>query len=148
MFQNLLVKVFISGNPENFLKSYAVLDDQSNQSLGRSELFDNLNVPNNLVTYELKTCFGTMAAIGRHVRNLVIKCFYGIVHLLLPELTECNAIPFNSSEIPTPEVAKLQSHMRSFAETFPEPDPEATVLMLIGRYAPQQFKVRISDWIT
>ena len=44
-----LVKVFIASNPENFLKTYAVLDDQSNQSLGRSKLFDYFNVPNNVV---------------------------------------------------------------------------------------------------
>ena len=79
-----------------------MLDDQSNWSLGHSKLFDYFNVPHNLVPDELKTCSGTMAAIGKHVRNLVIESFDGIVHLLLPELTECNAIPCNSSETPTP----------------------------------------------
>ena len=83
-----LVKVFIAGNTEIFLKNYAVLDDQLNRSLGHSELFDYFNMPNNLVPYELKTCSGTMGAIGRRVRNLVILSFNGIVHLTLPELTE------------------------------------------------------------
>ena len=49
-----LVKVFMAGDPENFLKTYAVLDDQSNQSLGHSELFDDFNVPNNLVLMNSK----------------------------------------------------------------------------------------------
>ena len=88
-----LVKVFIAGNPENFLKTFAVLDDQSIRSLGCSELFDYFNVPNNLVPDELKTCSGSMAASGRRIRNLVIKSFDGIVHLPFLELTECNAIP-------------------------------------------------------
>ena len=127
-----LVKVFIAGNPENFLKTYAVLDDQSNPSLGHNELFDYFNVPNNLVPYELKTCSRAMAASGRHVRNLVIESFDGTVYLSLPELTKCNAIPCNSSKIPTPEVARLHSHICPFAEMFPEPDPEATIVLLIG----------------
>ena len=73
-----------------------------------------------------------MAAIGRCVRNLVIESFNGIVHLLLPELNKSYGIPCNSSEIPTPEVARLHSQIRPFAEMFLEPDPEATILQLIG----------------
>ena len=104
-----LVKVFIAGNPKNFLKMNALFDDQSNHFLGHSELSNYFKVPNNLVPSELKTCFGTTAAIGGHVRNLVIKSFDGIVHLLLPELTEYNAMSCNSSEIPTPKVVRLHS---------------------------------------
>ena len=72
-----------------------------------------------------------MVAIVRHVRNLVIESFNGIVPLLLLELTECYDIPCNSPKIPTPEVTRLHSHLRPFAEMFPEPDPEATILLLI-----------------
>ena len=50
-----LVKVFITVNVENFLKTFAVLEDQPSRSLGHSKLFDSFNVPNNLVPYELKT---------------------------------------------------------------------------------------------
>ena len=59
------MKVFIAVNPENFVKIYAVLDDQSNRSLGRNKLFDYFNVSNNLVLTELKTSSGSMAASGR-----------------------------------------------------------------------------------
>ena len=83
-----------------------------------------------------------MAASGRRVRNLVIKSVDGIVHLLFPELTEGNAIPCNSSDIPTPEVARLYSHIRPVTEMFPKPDPEATILLLVGRDAPHLLKVR------
>ena len=85
-----------------------------------------------------------MAAIGRHVKNLVIESFDRIVHLSLPELTECTAIPYNSSDIPTPEVTRLHSHICPIAEMFPEPHPEATILLLIGRDVPQLLKVRES----
>ncbi|XP_033111446.1 uncharacterized protein LOC117112468 [Anneissia japonica] len=81
-----LARVYIDGNPENVITTYAVLDDQSNKSLAKSKLFD-----------------------------------------LLKE------------EIPIPEVAEHHPHLKSIAK---EIDPNADILILLGRDAPQVHKVR------
>jgi hypothetical protein len=40
------------------VKSYVVIDDQSNSSLAKSKLLDRLNVHGQTTTYSLKTCAG------------------------------------------------------------------------------------------
>ena len=139
-----LVKVFTTDNPDNVLTTYAVLDDQSNRSLGHSKLFDHFNVHDDPVPYELRTCAGTTAVSGRRVTGLVIESFDGIVRTPLPVITECDAIPSNRSEIPTPDIANLHCHMRSIAGKIPTLHEGVDILLLIGRDAPQLLKVRES----
>ncbi len=66
----------------------------------------------------------------------------GEVCLDLPPLIECNEIMSNRSEIPTPEVALSHAHLRSVAPYIPELDPEAQILILLGRDLIRAHKVR------
>jgi hypothetical protein len=54
-----LANVYLRGHPENKLKAYVVIDDQSNSSLAKPELFDALNIHGQTTTYRLKTCAGS-----------------------------------------------------------------------------------------
>ena len=100
-----LVRVFPQGQPERSIKMYAVLDDQSNRSLARSESFHLFKVESSLSPYLLKTCAGTMEMTGRKAAGFQIEAVKGGVCLDLPPLIECKEIMTNESEIPTPEVA-------------------------------------------
>ena len=124
--------------------TYAVLDDQSNRSLGHRNLFDQLKVNDNPELYELRTCAGTTTTSGRRMGDLVIEPLDGRLHTRLPAITECNAIPSNRSEIPTPDAAEQYSHMRAVASKIPALCEEADILLLIGRDTPQLLKVRES----
>ncbi len=56
------------------------------------------------------------------------------IHALrLPTVIECNQIPNERDEIPTPAVASHHSHLRDIAELIPPIDPGAEILLLIGR---------------
>lgn len=55
----------------------------------------------------------------------------GKVHLL-PILIECNVIPNNREEIPTPE-ASYHPHLKAVAAEIPPPDISAEILLLLGR---------------
>ena len=59
---------------------------------------------------------------------------------MVPILTECSAI----LDIPTPAVARAQPHLEAIAEKIPELDPEAEILLLVGRDAPPLHKVHES----
>lgn len=48
----------------------------------------------------------------------------------LPTVTECNDIPDDRSEIPSPDVISHQSNM--FDLPVPELKPDAQILLLIG----------------
>ncbi|KAI4874288.1 hypothetical protein NFI96_026210, partial [Prochilodus magdalenae] len=66
----------------------------------------------------------------------------GTVRVMLPTLIECNHIPDNRSEIPTSDAAQHHTHLKSIAHKIPQLDPEAQILLLLGRDILQVHKVR------
>ena len=136
-----LVSIYANSQPENKIKAYVVIDDQSNYSLAKPKLFDLLNLGGKATPYLLKTCSGTSQAMGRRAHNLVIESFYGMQSHTLPILTECNAIPDNREEILTPTAARAHPHLEAITKKIPELDPEAEILLLVGRDAPPLHKI-------
>ncbi|KAL0172932.1 hypothetical protein M9458_033243, partial [Cirrhinus mrigala] len=55
-----------------------------------------------------------------------------VIHSL-PTLIECDNIPDDRSEIPTPQVALHHPHLKVIAGQIPEIDPDAPIMMLLGR---------------
>ena len=53
------------------------MDDQSNCSLGKSNLFDQLNMQGVKASYTLKTCSGISGLDGRPTKDLVIESLDG-----------------------------------------------------------------------
>lgn len=48
-------------------------------------------------------------------------------------LIECNNILEDRDEIPTPEVTQYHSHLKPIAQSIPPLNPEAEILLLLGR---------------
>lgn len=137
-----LVRVFPKGQRERSVKMYVILDDQSNRSLAKSEFFQLFGISSNLSPYLLKTCAGTTEMTGRKAVGFQIEALDGEVCLDLPPLIECNDIMTNRSEIPSPEVARSHAHLMPIAPYIPEIDPEAQILILLGRDLIRVHKVR------
>lgn len=137
-----LVRVFPNGQRDKAINMYAVHDDQSNRSLVRPEFFDLFDVKSSSSLYSLRTCAGTMEMSGRKAEGFEIESVNGGVTLTLPPLIECDQVPTNRSEIPTPKVALLHPHLRSVAKHIPELDPNAPILLLLGRDIIRAHKVR------
>lgn len=94
-----LAKVYPKGQPE---KVYVILDEQSNRSLACSEFFDAFTENAPTFPYTLRTCSGVTETIGHKASGYQIESIDGKVILSLPSLLECNNIPDNRAEIPTP----------------------------------------------
>ena len=139
-----LANVYSRDHPDNKIKAYAIIDDQSNCSLGTSRLFELLHLGGDSTQYTLRTCSGTTQAKGRRAMDLVIESVDGSKHHNLPPIIECDAIPNNRDEIPTPESAGFHPHLRGIAHKIPNIDMEADILLLIGRDAPPLHKVHES----
>ena len=137
-----LVYVYHKGDPERKKKMYVMLDDQSNLSLARSAFFDTFNIHGTVSPYTLKTCSGTTVTSGRRASDFVIEAANGEVSMALPTLIECNLIPNNREEIPTPEAATHYPHLKAIASKIPPLDPTAEILMLLGRDMIRAHKVR------
>jgi len=121
---------------------YAILDEQSNRSLVRKDFFDIFNIKTAVFPYTLKTCAGLLETAGRRISDFIVESIDGKISLPLPTLLECNQIPNNRSEIPTPGAAFHHSHLRHIAQEIPPLDPDAEILLLLGRDILQVHKVR------
>jgi hypothetical protein len=58
--------------------------------------------------------------------KLMIRSLDGTV-LEMPTLIECDTIPNNRSEIPTPEVARNYPHLTDIADSIPPLDPNSSI---------------------
>lgn len=67
---------------------YAMLDDQSNKSLARSEFFNLFGIKVGLYPYTLKTCAGLAATSGRRANGYQIEAVNGKVSFALPTLID------------------------------------------------------------
>ncbi|XP_032416936.1 uncharacterized protein LOC116718815 [Xiphophorus hellerii] len=135
------VFIYPKGSPEKKLKTYAILDDQSNRSLARSSVFDAFSITRKSYPYMLKTCAGTEEVMGRRAHNFIVESVDCQSHLLLETLIECDMLPDNRNEIPTPEAAQHHSHLQDIAAEIPKLDPDASISLLIGRDVVQAHKV-------
>ncbi|XP_028407859.1 uncharacterized protein LOC114530488 [Dendronephthya gigantea] len=139
-----LANVYLHGNPGHKLKAYVVIDDQSNSSLAKPELFDVLNVHGQTTTYSLKTCGGTSEIEGRCTKDLVVESLDGKTGYKIPNVYECNDIPDSRDEIPTPKVAAAYPHLQRISKEMPDICNDANILLLIGRNVPPLHKVHKS----
>ncbi|XP_040197421.1 uncharacterized protein LOC120930263 [Rana temporaria] len=137
-----LVRVYPEDNRDKAIKVYAILDDQSNKSLAKSAFFDSFHIRGPGAPYSLRTCAGTVETAGRRASGYIIESSDGQVRLPLPTILECNQIPDNRSEIPTPEVAEHHPHLKRIRHLIPNLDPEAQIVLLLGRDILQVHKVR------
>lgn len=137
-----LVEVYPAGHREKATRIYAVLDEQSNRSLAKPDFFDLFQIKAGAEPYTLKTCSGVTETSGRRAMNFIIESLDSKVQLPLPTLIECNMIPDDRSEIPSPEIARHYPHLKSVVGKIPDIDPEAPILLLLGRDILRVHKVR------
>ena len=142
-----LADVYDPSTPHVTIRTYIIIDDQSNHSLPWAKLFDKLNIKGSATSYTLKTCSGVKQTLGRPAHGLVTESLDKQVRYQLPTLTECDEIPNNREEIPTPEVARAHPHLFQIANKIPTLDKEAEVLLLVGRDIPALHKIHEShNW--
>ena len=131
--KTVLVNVYPDGLPDKAKRMYAMIDDQSNRSLARSDFFTFFNVPDDQTEYTISSCTGNLTVSGRHASGFTIESLDGCTQLQLPTLIECDYMPNAREEIPTPEVARNYAHFHDIVQYIPSIDPAADILLLIGR---------------
>ncbi|XP_040196099.1 uncharacterized protein LOC120929000 [Rana temporaria] len=137
-----LVRVFPEGCPQNSIKMYAILDDQSNRSLASPGFFDLFNIHGEAWSYTLQTCAGKINTSGRRAHGFIVASEYEDIEFPLPTLIECDQLPNNREEIPTPEAARHHPHLSHIADYIPPLNKDVKILILLGRDVPRVHKIR------
>lgn len=78
---------------------------------------------------------------GRQAHGVCVQSLDEDKILSIPYLIECDTIPGDRAEIPTPEVAQQHPHLRGLATKIPHIDPGADISLLIGRDLPDAHHV-------
>ncbi|KAL7884463.1 hypothetical protein AOLI_G00072330 [Acnodon oligacanthus] len=128
-----LVNVYPADDRSKSKRMNAMVDEQSNLSLARSEFFDMFKVNSFAVPYTLQTCAGVGLTAGRRAFGYVIESIDGATAIPLPMLIECNMIPKKRDEIPTPSTAQGHPHPERVACKIPPQEDSAEILLLLGR---------------
>lgn len=99
---------------------------------------------NKPLLYHLRTCSGIIETYGRKAEGFQIESLDGKALISFPALLECPEIPNNRVEIPTPSAVlhQHQPHLHHIAKHIPNLDPEAEILLLLGRDVLRAHKVR------
>ncbi|XP_071833874.1 uncharacterized protein [Apostichopus japonicus] len=137
-----LAKAYLEDKPEQAVLTYVLIDDQSDGSLINENLLNRLDVTMRKSRYAVKTVSGLQEMEGRKLSGLIIESVDGSVRAPAPTLFECDNIPGNMSEIPTPEVAAAFDHLKQIAPRLPPLNEDAEIAILLGRDAPQFHKIR------
>lgn len=105
-------------------------------------LVHQLDVDGPTEKYLLSTCSTTKETkYGRRISGLAVRSLNGRV-AKLPKLVECDHIPQDKCEIPTPTMTDHYPHLQEITKEIPALDQDAKIEILIGRDAPELLKVR------
>ena len=74
-----------------------------------------------------------METTGRRANNYQIESVDREFSFPLLSLIECDDIPNNRSEIPTPDVALHYPHLKDFAHLIPKLETDAKIILLLGQ---------------
>lgn len=94
---------------------YAIIDDQNNRVLVKSELLGTLQFRGGVVNYVLTSYAASLPTKGRRATGLIVQSLDGSTRFKLPIIIECNNIHDVRSEIPTPDVARSYHHLLDVA---------------------------------
>ncbi|XP_076084371.1 uncharacterized protein LOC143055113, partial [Mytilus galloprovincialis] len=129
----LPVNVDHKDNQYKVIRMYAIIDDQSNRSLASPEFFNLFDVKDKPENYTLSTCSGKVVTSGKRGRGFVMESINGNDNFDLPVLIECDHVPNNRDEIPTPEVTMHHPHLKELRGSIPPIEENCQILLLIGR---------------
>lgn len=130
--KTVLVNVHHESDPNRTLTLYGIIDDQSNCTLAKSELFDYMHISKSVThQFTLTSCAGRQQMNGRRASGYFVSSIDESVTIELPIVAGWNDISDDRSEIPTRDVIRHQPHLRDLP--IPVLNPDAQIVLLIGR---------------
>lgn len=125
------------------------LDNQSGHTVARSKFLTIFQGSSPAYPLVWKTCVRQSESSGSLVYEFVDESIGMRVSLPPSMLLECNQITNNSSVIPTPNSAHLQTHLKHLADIMYPLDPNADIVYFLGsgviRIHKVQEQIRCSD---
>ncbi|XP_061165703.1 uncharacterized protein LOC133174619 [Saccostrea echinata] len=132
----LQVRVYSEDRPGVVRTVYAIIRHcnlSKNPDPGKCTLFDFFHEKGPENNYILVSCAGRKPTFGRQGIGYVVQSLVQTCSLKLPIFLECDDIPNNRKEIPSPKVARQFAHLRDISKLIPQVGDKVEIEMLTGR---------------
>ena len=132
--KTLLIDVSHHDSPSVRIRAYAIIDEHSNCTLVDDKLISYFDIGTEAHNYTLSTVNGIESNVsGRIVHGLRIKGVGSRQWIDISEALTNNAIPCTKDEVATRSLIQNNPKIAAYADKFHEFEPDAEVLILIGR---------------
>ena len=119
-------------SPEKTIKTYAVLDNQSNGCFMTNTLAKQLHVENEPVNLQLTTMLKHDTIQSSIVHGLVIRGVKESVELTMPGTYTRERIPVDKELIPKPETLQCWPHLKTISKELSPYESKVDVGLLVG----------------
>ena len=126
------VKIHHKDNPGKMIKTYAVLDNQSNGCFISKSLANQLRTERQPANLKLTTMSNQDIIKSDVVHGLVIRGEKESTELMLPATYTRNSIPIDKALIPKPETVERWPHLQKISQELNPYEPAVGIGMLIG----------------
>ena len=126
------VKIHHKDNPGKIIKTYAVLDNQSNGCFISNSLANQLCTERQPANLKLTTMSNQDIIESDVVHGLVIRGENEFTELMLPATYKRNSIPIDKALIPKPETVERWPHLQKISQKLNPYEPEVGIELLIG----------------
>ena len=110
---------------------YAIIDEQSNRSLVKPKFFELFGIEGHASLYTLRTCSGREETFGRRANGFMVSHINKEEGIPLPTLVECDQIPDEREEVPSPEAAYQHPHLRHLVNEIPAMGMNSEIFILL-----------------
>ena len=133
--KTLLVEAYLEANPKLSKPVYVIIDDQSNSSFVDERLVEFFNEKFPVQSYKIlsaqRDC--SIRTKGFQVTGLRLKGVISGKTLRVPFALSCAGLLDTRCDAATPDTVTAHSHLAQHALQFPEFDPSAHTMVLLGR---------------
>ena len=133
--KTLLVEISMAEVPDKKMTAYAIIDEQSDRCLVDDRVLEFFGKDFPTVDFSMKVAVQDceLNKSGKLVSGLMVRGKLEDEIISLPETLSCQDLTDTVSEVASPEVVLKNESTAKYAQFFPELEPAAPVLLLIGR---------------
>ena len=132
--KTVLVEIFLEDKPLDIVRGYVIIDDQSNCTLADPKLMMSFDKEFPEEEYTLSSINSFEVVTKSPVMHGI--CVRGVKEgkiIKLPPTFVNDSIPDTRHEVAKPDDVRRHKHIAHLAHNFPQYEPEAELLLLIGR---------------
>ena len=133
--KTLLTEITMDNVPNKSIIAYCILDEQSNTTLVDQKVIEyfgkNFPIQEYSIKFASQDC--EMSTSGQVVSGLQVRGVLQDEVINIPQALSCPNIADTTREVATPDMVLKHEQIKSYAKYFPHFDPNADVLLLIGR---------------